>query len=74
MEIAMTSERFTGLCLQLSGSINRAWGELSGNPVLEASGRRDQVIGRARQVSAIEQEAAARQFKDFQHHNRNWNF
>jgi uncharacterized protein YjbJ (UPF0337 family) len=70
----MNRARFAGICRQLGGAINQTWGELSGDLIREAAGRRAQIIGKAQQVSVIEQEASVRQLKDFRHHNRNWNF
>lgn len=70
----MNGQRFAGICLQLAGRLNQAWGELSGDPLRVAAGRRAQIIGKAQQVGAIEQEAAARQLRDFQEHHRNWHF
>lgn len=70
----MSKERFAGIFLELSGWIGEAWGELIGDSRMAASGRRDQAVGRARQDSAIEREQAARQLKEFRHHNRNWFF
>ena len=70
----MNGERFAGFCLQLAGRVNQAWGELTGDWLRETAGRRDQIIGKAKQAGAIAQEAAARQLRDFQHHHRNWHF
>lgn len=70
----MNGERIAGFCLQVAGRANQAWGELTGDWLRENAGRRDQVIGKARQAGAIAQEAAARQLQDFQHHHRNWHF
>ncbi len=70
----MSKERFAGIWLELSGWIREAWGELIGDSRLAANGRRDQAIGRVAQDSALEREQAARQLRDFQHHNRNWFF
>lgn len=70
----MNGERFEGICLQLAGKMNEAWGDLTGDWLRATAGRRDQIVGKARQASGIEQEQAARQLKDFQHTNRNWHF
>lgn len=70
----MNWDQLTGICLQLAGRMNQAWGEASGDPSRDAAGRRAQIVGKARQVSGIEHEQAARQLKDFRHHNRNWHF
>lgn len=68
----MHRKRFAGICLQLLGRMNEAWGELTGDSRRCADGRRDQVIGKAQQASAIEQEQAARQLEEFHHDHRNW--
>lgn len=70
----MQKEQFAGICLQVAGKINEAWGEWAGDPLRSADGRRDQVIGKAQQISAIEQEQAARQLAEFRHDHRNWFF
>jgi len=70
----MSKERFAGICRELSGWISEAWGELIGDWRMAVAGRHDQAIGRVQQDSAIERERAARQLKDFRHHNRNWYF
>lgn len=70
----MNVKRFAGIGRQMAGWLNQAWGELSGDPLRVAAGRRAQIAGKAQQVSAIEQEAAARQLRDFQEHHRNWHF
>lgn len=68
----MNAERFAGFCLQFAGKMNQAWGELTGDGLRATAGRRDQIIGKAQQDAGIAQEAAKRQMRDFQHHNRNW--
>lgn len=70
----MQMKRFAGICLQLAGKINEVWGEWTGDSLRSAAGRHDQVIGKAQQASAIEQEQAARQLAEFRHDHRNWFF
>lgn len=70
----MSKKRFTGICLQLAGKMNEAWGEWTDDSQRSADGRRDQVIGKAQQAAAVEQEAAARQLAEFRHDHRNWFF
>jgi uncharacterized protein YjbJ (UPF0337 family) len=70
----MSKNRFAGICLELSGWIREAWGELIGNEQMATAGRRDQTAGKVRQDSAFEREQAARQLKKFRDHNRNWLF
>lgn len=67
----MNKERFAGLCLQLVGKLNEAWGEWIGDTRRSADGRRDQVIGKARQAGAMERELADRQLAEFHDHHRN---
>lgn len=67
----MNKERFAGLCLQMAGKMNEAWGKWSGDSRRLADGRRDQVIGKTRQVGAIEREQADRQLAEFHNHRRN---
>lgn len=68
----MNKERFAGMCLQLAGTVKQAWGELTGDPRRVSAGKREQVIGKARQASGSELEESARQLKDFRHQHRNW--
>lgn len=68
----MNKQWFAGICLRLSGQANAAWGELTNDPHRVARGRRDQMVGRAQQASAIERQESDRQLQDFQHRNRNW--
>ena len=70
----MSKERFAGIRLQLSGWMSEVWGELSGDSLRVAGGRRDQIIGKAQQAGAMEQEQAARQLAEFRHYHRNWFF
>lgn len=70
----MSKERYAGIWLELSGRIAEAWGEWVGDADMADTGRRDQAEGRVAQDSAFEREQAARQLRDFQHHNRNWLF
>lgn len=70
----MNRERFAGICLQMVGKLNEAWGEWSGDTRRSADGRRDQVIGKARQAGAMECEQANRQLAEFHDHHRNWFF
>ena len=68
----MSKERFAGIWRELTGWIVEAWGEWIGNSLMVAAGKHDQIFGRVQQDSANEREQAARQLRDFQHHNRNW--
>lgn len=70
----MNRERFEGICLQFAGRIGEAWGELTGDPVRAAAGRRAQMFGKARQRSGIAKEDSARQLRDFLTRNRDWYF
>ena len=70
----MSRAGFAGICLQLAGKLNETWGELTGDSMRSADGRRDQAIGKAQQFSAIEQEQAAQQLAEFRHDHRNWFF
>ena len=70
----MSKERFAGICLQLAGKMNEVWGEWTSDSLRSAVGRRDQMIGKAQQASAIEQEHAARQLAEFRNEHRNWFF
>jgi len=68
----MNAERFAGICLQCAGRINETWGELSGDPLRAAAGRRTQMFGKAQQRSGMAKEDAERQLRDFLQRNRNW--
>jgi uncharacterized protein YjbJ (UPF0337 family) len=70
----MNRERLAGICRQFAGRVNQTWGELTGDPLRVDAARRDQTIGKAQQESGTAHEAADRQLRDFQHHNRNWYF
>lgn len=68
----MNKDRIAGIWQEIVGSVNQAWGEWIGDSPRAAAGRRDQVAGQARQDSAMAREHAARELREFQHHNRNW--
>jgi uncharacterized protein YjbJ (UPF0337 family) len=70
----MNEQRFAGICLQFSGKLDQLLGELTRDSLRETAGRRDQIIGRARQTRGREQEQAAKQLREFQRHNHNWRF
>jgi len=68
----MNGERFAGICRQFAGRINETWGELTGDPLRAAAGRRAQIFGKAQQRSGTAKEESTRQLRDFLHRNRNW--
>ncbi len=70
----MNGERFAGICRQFAGRMNETWGELTGDPLRAAAGRRSQMFGKAQQRSGIAKEDSERQLRDFLHRNRNWHF
>ncbi len=70
----MNTEQFAGICRQFAGRLNEVWGELTGDSLRAATGRRDQIVGKARQLSAIVNEQSARQLREFLHYHRNWYF
>ena len=70
----MNGEQFAGICRQFAGRLNEAWGELTGDPLRSAAGRRDQIFGKAQQRSGIAKEESARQLSDFLTRNRDWYF
>ena len=70
----MNAERLVGICRQIAGRMNETWGELSGDPLRAAAGKRAQVFGRVQERSGIAREESARQLRDFLHRNRRWNF
>ncbi len=70
----MNGERFAGVCLRFAGRMNETWGELTGDPLRAAAGRRAQIFGKARERSGIAKEDSARQLREFLHRNRNWHF
>ncbi len=70
----MNGERFAGVCRQIAGRMNETWGELTGDPLRVAAGRRAQIVGKAQQRRGIANEESARQLRDFLHRNRNWRF
>ena len=70
----MNGERFAGICRQFAGKMNETWGDLTGDPLRAAAGRRAQMFGKAQQRSGIAKEDSARQLRDFLNRNRNWHF
>jgi uncharacterized protein YjbJ (UPF0337 family) len=70
----MNGERLAGICRQFAGRMNAAWGELTGDPVRAAAGRRGQIVGKTQQRSGIARQQSARQLREFLHRNRNWHF
>ena len=70
----MNAERFAGICRQFAGRMNEVWGELTGDPVRAAAGKRAQIFGKAQQRSGIAKEDSARQLRDFLTRNRHWYF
>lgn len=70
----MSKDRFAGICLEMSGWLRAAWGELIGDSRMAAAGRHGQAAGRAQQDGARAREQADRQLEDFRQHHRNWFF
>ena len=70
----MNGEQFAGVCRQFVGRMNETWGDLSGDPLRTAAGRRAQIFGKAQERSGIAKEDSARQLREFLHRNRNWHF
>jgi uncharacterized protein YjbJ (UPF0337 family) len=70
----MNGERFSGICLQLAGRMNEAWGDMTGDPLRAAAGRREQMFGKAQERSGIAKEESGRQLRDFMTRNRDWYF
>ena len=70
----MNGERFVGICRQFAGRMNESWGELTGDPLRAAAGRRAQILGRVQERSGIAKEESARQMRDFLTRNREWYF
>ncbi len=68
----MNLEQFAGICRQVAGRMNETWGDLTGDPLRAAAGRRAQIFGKAQQRGGIAKEDSARQMSDFLHRNRNW--
>ena len=68
----MNTERYAGICRQFAGRINETWGELTGDPLRAAAGRRAKIYGKAQQRNAIAKERSNLQLRDFLHRNRNW--
>ncbi len=68
----MNRVRIYGICRQLGGMVTERWGELIGDPLTAAAGRRDQLAGRieARRGTLLQQ--ADRQLADFINRNRDW--
>ncbi len=70
----MNKERFAGICRQFAGNLNESWGELTGDPLRAAAGRRGQAVGRAQQRSGLTREQSEREMDDFLTRNRDWYF
>lgn len=70
----MNGERFTGICMQFAGRMYETWGELTGDQLRAAAGRRAQIFGKVQQRSGVAKEESERQLKDFLLRNRNWHY
>lgn len=70
----MNYERFTGICKQAAGRLNEVWGELTGDPLRAADGRRAQIAGVAQQRKGWSREESAHQLREFLQRNRHWHF
>lgn len=68
----MNRERYAGICQQFAGRISETWGELTGDPLRAAAGRRAQIYGKAHQRNAIAKAESNLQLRNFLHRNRNW--
>ena len=68
----MNGEQIVGICRQFAGRMNETWGELTGDPLRAAAGRRAQIFGKSQQRSGIAKEESLRQLRDFLQRNRNW--
>ena len=70
----MNGEQLVGICRQLAGRMNETWGDLTGDPLRTAAGRRAQIFGKAQQRNGMAKEESARQLRDFLTRNRDWYF
>lgn len=70
----MNIERFAGICRQAAGGMVEFLGELRGDPLQAAAGRRSRLLGKAQHARGIAKDESARQLKDFLQRNRNWQF
>ena len=70
----MNVEQCAGMWRQFAGRLNETWGELTGDPLRAAAGRRAQISGRAQQRSGLAKEISERELNDFLIRNRDWYF
>lgn len=70
----MNMEQAAGIYAQVAGRLNQAWGDLAGNPMRAADGRRQQIAGKLQQRKGDAKQEYARQLRDFLQRNRNWRF
>ena len=70
----MNGEQLVGVCREFAGRMNETWGDLTGDPLRTAAGRRAQIFGKAQQRNGMAKEESARQLRDFLTRNRDWYF
>jgi len=68
----MNREQLTGRLQQFVGIIEEAWGNLSDEPELAASGRKARFTGRIRAQRGLSTAQADRQLGEFLHRHRHW--
>lgn len=68
----MNRDQMEGSWWQLAGKMKEFCGNLTGDPLIAAAGRRDQFAGRVQERRGNSKQQAARQLRDFMRRNRNW--
>ena len=68
----MTQDQLQGICRQLSGTVKRQWGELTGNPRTVAAGVREVAAGKLQEQRGTVQQESRRQLEEFMSRNRDW--
>lgn len=68
----MNQDQMEGRLRQAAGKAKEHWGVLTGAPLVAASGRRDQLIGRIQERRGDANQEAADQLREFLRRNRNW--
>jgi uncharacterized protein YjbJ (UPF0337 family) len=68
----MNRDQLEGSWRQVAGKMKERWGTMTGDPLVAAAGRREQLGGRVQKRRGISTEQSARQLSEFMYRNRNW--
>lgn len=68
----MNRDQLTGRLQQLVGIIEEFWGDVTGAPLLAATGREAQLAGQIRAERGLSTAQADRQLREFLYRHRHW--